>query len=77
MLEAVKAAARAAGARKLRAMLTNDNMPALVFYQKHGFRFSGLYIEAIDAYRAMVPTIIKTGYQDIPVHDALELEIEL
>lgn len=77
MLEAVKAAAKAAGARKLRAMLTNDNMPALIFYQKHGFRFSGLYIEAIDAYRAMVPTIIKTGYQDIPVHDALELEIEL
>lgn len=32
MLEAVKAAAKAAGARKLRAMLTNDNM-ALVFYQ--------------------------------------------
>lgn len=77
MLEAVKAAARAAGAVKLRAMLTNDNMPALAFYQKHGFRFSGLYIEAIDAYRSVIPTIIKVGYQDIPVHDALELEIEL
>ncbi|WP_186419632.1 hypothetical protein [Bosea sp. CS1GBMeth4] len=77
MLEAVKGAARAAGAVRLRAMLTNDNMPGLTFYQKHGFRFSGLYIEAIDAYRSVIPTIIKTGYQGIPVHDALELEIEL
>ncbi|CAN7513229.1 hypothetical protein LJR009_004450 [Bosea sp. LjRoot9] len=77
LLDAVKAAAKAKGAVKLRAMLTNDNLPGLVFYQKCGFRFSGLYVEAIDAYRSVVPTIIKTGYQGLPVRDALELEIEL
>lgn len=77
LLEAVKVAARARGALKLRAMLTNDNMPGLAFYQKLGFRFSGLYIEAIDAYRSVIPTIIRTGYEGIPVRDALELEIEL
>ena len=77
MLAAVKAAARGAGATKLKAMLTNDNMPGLTFYQRQGFRLSGLYPEAIDHYRSVIPTIIKTGYRDIPVHDALELEIEL
>lgn len=77
LLEAVKASAKARGARKLRAMLTNDNMPGLAFYQKLGFRFSGLYIEAIDAYRSVIPTIIRTGYEGIPIHDALELEIDL
>ena len=77
MLDAVIYAARKAGAKKLKAMLTNDNMPGLAFYQKLGFRFSGLYVEAIDAYRSVIPTIIKTGYQDIPVRDALELEIAL
>ncbi len=77
LLDAVRAAAKAKGAVKLRAMLTNDNLPGLVFYQKCGFRFSGLYVEAIDHYRSVVPTIIKTGYQDLPVRDALELEIEL
>ncbi len=77
LLDAVKAAAKARNAVKLRAMLTNDNMPGLVFYQKCGFRFSGLYVEAIDAYRSVIPTIIKTGYQDLPVRDALELEIDL
>lgn len=77
MLDAVKAAAKAKGAVKLRAMLTNDNLPAMGFYQKQGFRFSGLYVEAIDHYRSVIPTIIKTGHQDIPVRDALELEIGL
>ena len=77
MIDAVMAAARQAGARRLKAMLTNDNMPALILYQRRGFRLSGLYLDAIDAYRSVVPSIIKTGYKDIPIHDALELEIAL
>ena len=77
MLDAVIEAARTTGAKKLKAMLTNDNMPGMTFYQRRGFRLSGLYLEAIDAYRSVVPTIIKTGYRDIPIHDALELEIAL
>jgi GNAT superfamily N-acetyltransferase len=77
LLDAVKAAAKAQGASRLKAMLTNDNMPGMVFYQLQGFRFSGLYVEAIDHYRSVIPTIVRTGYQGIPVHDALELEIEL
>lgn len=77
LLEAVKASAKASGASRLRAMLTNDNMPGLAFYQTLGFRFSGLYVEAIDAYRSVIPTIIKAGHQGIPVRDALELEITL
>ncbi len=77
LLETVKDRARAGRARKLRAMLTNDNMPGLAFYQKCGFRFSALYIEAVDIYRSMVPSIIKTGFEGLPVRDTLELEIEL
>jgi len=77
MLDAVIFSARKAGAKRLKAMLTNDNMPGMTFYQRRGFRLSGLYLEAIDAYRSVVPTIIKTGYKDIPIHDALELEIAL
>lgn len=77
MLDAVIEAAGRAGARKLKAMVTNDNMPGLTFYQRRGFRLSGLHLEAIDAYRSIVPTIIETGYKGIPIHDALELEIGL
>ena len=77
LLDAVKDAARTRGAARMRALLTNDNMPGLAFYQKHGFRFSALYVEAIDAFRSVIPTIIRTGYMDIPVRDTLELEIVL
>lgn len=77
LLEGVKVEARRRGAGKLRAMLTNDNMPGMAFYQKLGFRFSRLYLDAIDNFRSVVPTIIRTGYMDIPIHDALELEIAL
>ena len=77
MLDAVIFAARKAGAKRLKAMLTNDNMPGMTFYQRRGFRLSGLYLEAIDHYRSVEPNIIKTGYKDIPIHDAIELEIAL
>lgn len=77
MLDAVIFAARKAGAKRLKAMLTNDNMPGMTFYQRRGFRLSGLYLEAIDHYRSVEPDIIKTGYKDIPIHDAIELEIAL
>jgi hypothetical protein len=77
LLGAVKVAARTSGALKLRAMVTNDNIPGLIFYQKQGFRFSALYVEAIEIYRSLIPTIITTGHLDIPVRDALELEITL
>jgi GNAT superfamily N-acetyltransferase len=77
LLDAVKEEARARGAVVLRAMLTNDNMPGMAFYQKLGFRFSRLYLDAVDNFRSVIPTIIRTGYMDIPIHDALELEIAL
>lgn len=77
LLSALKEQARARGAIKLCAMITNDNMPALAFYQKQGFRFSRLYLDAIDDFRSVIPTIIRTGHLGIPIHDAIELEIAL
>ena len=64
LLDAVKDAAKARGATRLKAMLTNDNMPGMIFYQLQGFRFSGLYVEAIDHYRSVIPTIIATGFPE-------------
>jgi GNAT superfamily N-acetyltransferase len=76
-LQHLKAHARDIGARAIRSMVSNDNMPALAFYQKNGFRFATLYVGAVDAYRAVMPGMITHGYMGIPVHDALELELIL
>ena len=75
--EAVMSAARAKSTTTLKAMTTNDNMPALAFYQKSGFGVSRLHLEAIDHFRSVVPTIARTGHMDIEIHDAIELEIAL
>jgi GNAT superfamily N-acetyltransferase len=77
MLEELKGHARSLGARAIRSMVGNDNMPALGFYQKNGFRFATLYVGAVDAYRSVMPGMITHGYMGIPVHDALELELVL
>ena len=77
LLVEVKQIAAGRGAKSMRAMVTNDNMPGMIFYQMQGFRFSNLYVGAVDAYRPIMPELIKTGYMGLPVHDALELEILL
>jgi hypothetical protein len=77
LLVRLKQMAVVEGAKSMRAMVSNDNMPGFVFYQKQGFRFSNLYVGAVDAFRPIMPTLITTGYRGIPVHDALELEILL
>lgn len=62
---------------RIRAVTTNDNMSALVFYQRYGFRLSTLYVGAIDAYRPKVPNTRRVGEHGIPIHDAIELEMPL
>jgi len=68
---------RETGATRIRAVTTNDNMSALIFYQRYGFRLSMLYVGAIDAYRPKVPGARKVGEHGIPIHDAIELELPL
>lgn len=77
LIDKVVEVARAGKARTLRVMTTNDNTNALLYYQRKGFRLVALYAGAIDAYRAMNPKLRPVGFNNIPVRDAIELEMEL
>lgn len=77
LLAALRPILKEAGVRTIRAMVTNDNMPAMVFYQMNGFRFRMLYAGGVDAYRPTMPGMLTHGYRGIPIHDALELECQL
>ena len=78
LLEAAVAAARAAGARRMVVTTTNDNLRALRFYQRRGFRLSRLLPGAVDEpRRRLKPQIPELGDHGIPLSDELELTMEL
>jgi ribosomal protein S18 acetylase RimI-like enzyme len=74
LVDAVSDAARACGCARLHVVTTNDNLPALRLYQRHGFALVGLHAGAIDAMRARKPEISATGHAGIPIRDEVELE---
>jgi DNA-3-methyladenine glycosylase I len=77
LIEAVKAAAIAAGCRRLWLVTTNDNLHALGFYQKRGFRLVAVRLGAVDEARKLKPEIPLVGNDGIPIRDEIELELAL
>jgi ribosomal protein S18 acetylase RimI-like enzyme len=69
--------AQAAGARRMLAMVTNDNVRGLRYYQRLGFRLSELRTGAIEELRVHKPWIPATGQDDIPIRDEIELVRDL
>ncbi|KPC72616.1 acetyltransferase [Thermoactinomyces vulgaris] len=61
------------GTTRLYLITTNDNLHALAFYQKRGYRLVRLFPGAVDAARRMKPTIPVIGHHGIPLRDELEL----
>jgi len=78
LVEAVARAAREADCRRLWVVTTNDNVDALRFYQRRGFRLTQLRPGAVDESReTLKPEIGTVGAHKIPLRDELELELTL
>ena len=77
LIEEVKAKARQAGCRRLWLITTNDNLNALGFYQKRGFRLAALHAGAIALDRKLKPQIPEVSENGIPIRDEIELEMDL
>lgn len=74
LLAAVEDAARKAGCSRVFLVTTNDNLNALRFYQKRGYRLSALRPGAVIESRRLKPQIPELGENGIPLRDELELE---
>jgi GNAT superfamily N-acetyltransferase len=75
LIEAVERLATDAGCSRLWVITTNDNVDALRFYQRRGFRLSALHAGAVDDSRARLkPEIPRVGEYGIRLRDELELE---
>jgi ribosomal protein S18 acetylase RimI-like enzyme len=77
LLQAVQHAARAAHCRRLWLITTNDNVPAITFYQRRGLTVAAIHYGAVDVARRLKPTIPQIGRGGVPVHDEIELALHL
>jgi ribosomal protein S18 acetylase RimI-like enzyme len=77
LVAAVKEMAINADCRRLWLITTNDNTPAIRFYQQRGFRLVALHIDALKESRRLKPQIPLIGEDGIPIRDELEFEIIL
>ena len=73
LIEAVRAEARRLGCHEVTLTTTNDNIGALRFYQRRGFRLAALRPGAVDRSRAHKPEIPRTGDFGIPLRDEIDL----
>ncbi len=69
--------ARNNGITKIMLITTNDNLPALRFYQKRGFDMVRLFYNAVDQSRKLKPEIPLFGIDGIPLKHEIELEMIL
>ncbi len=63
--------------KRIWVITTNDNLDALRFYQKKGFRIKAIYIDSIKDSRKLKPEIPVLGFYDIEIRDEIELEKKL
>ncbi|MCV2490742.1 GNAT family N-acetyltransferase [Geodermatophilus sp. YIM 151500] len=75
LVDACLAAARDAGCRRLWLITTNDNTPAIRFYQRRGLDLRALHHDAVTAARReLKPAIPLVGRDGIPIRHELEFE---
>ncbi|WP_064093351.1 GNAT family N-acetyltransferase [Rossellomorea aquimaris] len=58
----------------VKLITTNDNLSALKFYQKRGFRLSQIHKNSVNRAREIKPEIPLIGNDGIPLRDEIELE---
>ena len=75
LVEAAAEVAATRGCGRLWLITTNDNVDALRFYQRRGFRLVGLHPGAVDrSRRELKPQIAEVAGNGIPIRDELDLE---
>ena len=74
LLSAVRQEARARECARLWLVTTNDNTPAVRFYQRRDFDICAFHRGAVNEARALKPEMPDTGLDGIPIRHEIELE---
>jgi ribosomal protein S18 acetylase RimI-like enzyme len=76
MLQAIEAA-RNQGCERIWLATTNDNLHAVGFYQRLGFRLVAVNLGVVDEARKIKPQIPEVGERGIPIHDEIIMELRI
>jgi GNAT superfamily N-acetyltransferase len=74
LIEGILSKLRSQGVNVLQVTTTNDNLDALRFYQRRGFRIIAVRPGAVDESRRIKPSISVMGEYGIPIRDEIDLE---
>jgi len=74
VMDAAEDELRRRGVRKVVLATTDDNVRALNFYIRRGYRLVRLHLDALDRVRAVKPGVPLTGRDGVPLRDLWELE---
>lgn len=75
LLDAARRKAHRLGCRRLWLITTNDNLPAIRFYQRRGLSLAAVHRHAIRESRKLKPGIPFTGVDGRPIEDEVEFEL--
>jgi len=76
MLDAIEEARRSA-CRRIVLSTTNDNLKAIGFNQRFGFRMTAINLGAVDEARRIKPEIPNIGQRGVPIHDEIVMELDV
>jgi len=74
LVERVTKVAKKSGCQRIWLVTTNDNLDALIFWQKIGFFVKAVHPNAMSFSRKLKPEIPEIGNYGIPIRDEIELE---
>ncbi len=77
LIDAVVSAVKDEGAVEVWLVTTNDNTPAIRFYQRRGFVLCALHRDSIAEARRLKPEIADVGRDGTPIRDEIEFELRL
>lgn len=77
LLDAVRTKAREEQCTRLWLITTNDNTPALRFYQRREFDIVAFHKDAVTQARSLKPEIPNVGFDGIPIKHEIEMEYPL
>ena len=75
LIEKAVETAKSGSCQRIWLITTNDNTPALRFYQKVGFHLVAIHRNALEYSRKLKPEIPFYGLDGIPLRDEIELEL--